>query len=204
MISHLQKLAATHEGDSGMLREEDPGQQREGPGFSSCWWLQTISNICGSPKILLRMPFCPIRLFRRALTICPQRLTQMPKATKAKKVQATFLEAAASLTPPSLTAQPQGKNVALQMNGFLSITALGPYQVDVNMAAFPDPKGPVVAEGVTSFTVPPLTFLNTPLTLSVLQYQPAKGNYRLECDISGTDANGNEQDLGHNEIRYTV
>jgi hypothetical protein len=108
--------------------------------------------------------------------------------------------------PPRLTATAQGHNFSLDLLGDVTITALGQYQIDVNLAAYEGASGGrLVASGVASFVVNGLFFpISVPIELTVLQHKPAKGTYRLMGDISGTDASGNETDLGFNQITYSV
>ncbi len=109
-------------------------------------------------------------------------------------------------TPPTLTATAQGHNFSLDLLDHVTIQALGQYQIDVNLAAYQSPGGgPVVASGVASFVVNGLGLpISVPIELTVLQYKPSKGTYRLIGDISGTDALGNETDLGYSQITYSV
>jgi hypothetical protein len=127
------------------------------------------------------------------------------KPSNARKVKGPTL-LAASPTPPTLTATKQGHNVSLQLESQVVISALGPYQIDVNLVAYKGAAGgPVVASGAASFVVNGLGFpVFVPLQLNVLQYAPSNGNYRLMGDISGTDASGTDADLGYGQITYSV
>ena len=139
--------------------------------------------------------------------VTPMAVRKKPaaKPSNARKVKGPTL-LAASPTPPTLTATKQGHNVSLQLESQVVISALGPYQIDVNLVAYKgDAGGPVVASGAASFVVNGLGFpVFVPLQLNVLQYAPSNGNYRLMGDISGTDASGTDADLGYGQITYSV
>jgi hypothetical protein len=109
-------------------------------------------------------------------------------------------------TPPTLTATAQGHNFSLDLLAHVTVQAIGQYQIDVNLAAYPAAAGGgLVASGVASFLVNGIGLpITVPIELTVLQYKPPKGAYRLMGDISGTDASGNETDLGFNQITYAV